>query len=99
MLLVTFALAGLAGAGLVVLVEMLNSSIRDTRDLFGVVDAYLVVGIPYISTREEMLRRKVKAVAAVGTVALVAASVLTAAHYLVRPLDQLWGSLMTRLLG
>lgn len=99
MLLVSFALAALAGIGVVAAAETLNSAIHDPRDLFGVVDAYLIVGIPYISTKEEALRKKVKAATAMGALALVALSALTAAHFLVRPLPQLWGSFVTRLLG
>ena len=54
------ALALMAGGGLVFAAEMLNQSIRRSADLFSLIDRQLVVSIPYISTREEMQRKKKK---------------------------------------
>jgi hypothetical protein len=38
--------------------ESLDRTIRNTQQLFGVVDSRLIVAIPYISTRAETARRK-----------------------------------------
>ena len=47
---VAFAFAGMIGAGCVVLTEMLDGTIRGSRDLGRVVDRHLIVAIPYLST-------------------------------------------------
>ena len=48
---VAFAVAGMIGAGCVVLTEMLDGTIRGSRDLGRVVDRHLIVAIPYLSSR------------------------------------------------
>ncbi len=55
---VAFALAGMIGAGSVVLAEMLDGSIRGGRDLYRIVDRHLIVTIPYIPTPGEQYRRR-----------------------------------------
>ena len=50
--------AAMAGVGAVFAREMFDRSIRGSYQLLGVVDAHLLVAIPYISTRSEALRRK-----------------------------------------
>ena len=54
----SFALAMAAGFGMVVLAEMLDKSIRSSRDLVGIVDRHLLVSIPYIPTDGELARRR-----------------------------------------
>ena len=54
------ALATVAGFGVVLLAELLDRSIRGTRDLIGVVDSRLLVAIPFIPTAGELARRKRK---------------------------------------
>jgi len=99
LLALTLALAMLGGAGAVALAHMLSGAIQGPRDLYGVADAYLLVAIPYITTKKESFRRKLKMAAtisaALGSIAVGLASV----HLLLRPLDQLWASFLTRLLG
>jgi uncharacterized protein involved in exopolysaccharide biosynthesis len=88
-----------AGAGAVVAVETLSSGIRGPRDLYRVTNAYLLVPIPYIATKKEIVTRRIRsAVATSGAVALGLTG-LVSAHFLVRPLDQLWKTLLARLLG
>ena len=78
---------------------MLSGAIQGPRDLYGVADAYLLVVIPYIATKKESFRRKLKmAVTISATLASIAAG-LVLVHLLLRPLDQLWASFLTRLLG
>jgi hypothetical protein len=73
---VAFALAGMIGAGTVVTAEMLDGSIRGSRDLSGVIDRHLIVNIPYLSTPGEDYRRRRKLVLlCVGMVAVLAAAI------------------------
>ena len=53
-----FILAGMVGMGTVMAAESLDRTIRNTEQLFGVVDSRLIVAIPYISTGAEIARRK-----------------------------------------
>jgi capsular polysaccharide biosynthesis protein len=76
---VAFALAGMIGAGTVVTAEMLDGSIRGSRDLSGVIDRHLIVNIPYLSTPGEDSRRRRKLVLlCVGMVAVLAAAIAAA---------------------
>jgi uncharacterized protein involved in exopolysaccharide biosynthesis len=59
-----FILAGMVGMGTVIAAESLDRTIRNTQQLFGVVDSHMIVAIPYISTQAEMARRKRKIVLA-----------------------------------
>ncbi len=73
---VAFALAGMIGAGTVVIAEMLDGSIRGIRDLSGIIDRHLIVSIPYLSTPGEDSRRRRKLVLlCVGLVAVLAAAI------------------------
>ena len=55
---VAFALAGIIGAGSVAAAEMLDGSIRSSRDLARIVDRHLIVTIPYLSTPGEQYRKR-----------------------------------------
>ena len=55
---VAFALAGIIGAGSVAAAEMLDGSIRSSRDLVRTVDRHLIVTIPYLSTPGEQYRKR-----------------------------------------
>ena len=99
MLAMVFALAMMAGAGSVVAAEVLNASVRTTRDLFSVADPHLVSSIPYIATRAELARqRAVLRLGIVGSLPLLLLG-LAVVHLLVKPLDELWSALLARLLG
>ena len=94
-----FALALLAGFGAVAGMEILNRTIWTARDLYAVADAFLVVPIPYIATKKELVQRRARAVyRPAPSPAFVFVGVLST-HFLVRPLDQLWSSFLVRLLG
>ena len=54
----SFLLALAAGGGLTLLLEMLDTTIRRSADIYSIVDSQLVVSVPYIPTRGEQLRRK-----------------------------------------
>ena len=99
LLALTFALAMLGGVGLVALVHMLSGAIQSPRDLYGVADAYLLVAIPYIATKKESFRKKLKMAATISAAVGSIVVGLVSVHLLLRPLDQLWASFLTRLLG
>jgi cell division septal protein FtsQ len=99
MLALALALAVLAGVGAVVAMEMLNNTIWTTRDLYGLAHAHLIVPIPYIATRKEMVQRRARAMIATGTFAGVVLVGVLSTHFLLRPLDQMWTSIFARLLG
>lgn len=94
---VVLALALAAGGGLALGLEMLDGSIRGTRDLLRVADGHLMVAIPYIATRSELRRQKLRIAGSVAGVMVFLAAGLVAAHFLLRPLDELWAILMARL--
>jgi uncharacterized protein involved in exopolysaccharide biosynthesis len=96
---VALALALLAGFGAVAAMEIFNRTIWTTRDLYAVADAFLVVPIPYIATKKELIQRRVRAALSTGTFAGVLFVGVLSTHFLVRPLDQLWSSFLVRLLG
>jgi uncharacterized protein involved in exopolysaccharide biosynthesis len=99
LLALSFALALLGGMGMVTLVHMLSGAIQGPRDLYGVADAYLLVAIPYIATKKESFRKKLRMAATISAAIGSAAVGLISVHLLLRPLDQLWASFLTRLLG
>lgn len=53
-----FALAGMVGAAFVYGAEVLDGSIRSSRDLTRLVDRHLIVTIPYLSTPGEQRRKR-----------------------------------------
>ena len=94
---VVFALALMAGGGMVVAAEMLNQSVRRSADLFSLVDSHLVVAIPYIATQSEVLRTKrTKVATIVASIAIVVVG-LIALFYLLPPLDLLFDKVMATL--
>jgi protein tyrosine kinase modulator len=99
LLAVVFGLALAAGFGSVVLMEMLDTSIRGSRDVYAVAAPSLIQGIPYIATKHEIMRKRLAL--AIGAAAFVAMMVggLIVFHFYVRPLDQIWTSVVGRILG
>jgi uncharacterized protein involved in exopolysaccharide biosynthesis len=55
---VVFALAVAAGGGLVFAFEAFDGTIRRNADIAKLIDSQLIVSIPYISTKAEVLRQK-----------------------------------------
>jgi uncharacterized protein involved in exopolysaccharide biosynthesis len=64
-------LAAMAGVGTIFAAEAFDKSIRNRHDLLGVVNSHLIVSIPYISTRGEILRSKLTVILGVGVVVMV----------------------------
>ena len=87
LLAMSFLLALAAGGGLTILLEFFDTTIRQSADIFGIVDSALVVQIPYIVTKGEqrrVQRRKKLLIVAAGLAVLV---VLVAAYFMVTQLD------------
>jgi uncharacterized protein involved in exopolysaccharide biosynthesis len=73
-----FALAGMAGAGVVFLAESFDHTIRSATQLGGIIDRKLIVTIPYIITaadRRQTRRKRLLILLAVVAVVLMAVSV------------------------
>lgn len=93
-----FAAAFMAGAGALVAREGLDNSVRSPRDLLSIADSSMIVTIPYIATKAEARRKKLRIAAVATSFVVVCASALTLTHLMFRPLDELWTSLLARLL-
>lgn len=89
---VAFALAAVLGIGVVIAAEFFDGSIRSRQQLSGVVDSHLIVSIPYMTTRSDIIKARWRAVFIVFTVLsiLTALGVLAAAIVFQLPLDFLW---------
>jgi uncharacterized protein involved in exopolysaccharide biosynthesis len=99
MLAIVLALAMMAGMGSVVAAEMLNASVRTSRDLYGLADPHMISSIPYIATTAELARQKtLLRLGIIGSLPAVFLG-LAVVHLFVKPLDELWSALLARLLG
>ena len=86
---VAFALAFMAGGGLLFVTEATDQAVRRASDVSSIIDSHLVVAIPYISTQRELRRRKQKIVFWVVFVMAITAAAAVAA-YLYLPTPDLW---------
>jgi uncharacterized protein involved in exopolysaccharide biosynthesis len=82
-----FAAALFGGAGLTVLVEILDKGIRRSNDLLSVVDGQLIVSIPYITTATELRAGRRRMFVFAGAFALVVVGLLIVAYLFLPPLD------------
>ena len=88
-----------AGLGGVIVAEAFDRTIRGTADLEALVDPHIIVGVPYIATRTEMLRERRRTMLAVLTIVIGAVGTPAAVHILWMPLDELWDKVLLRLMG
>mgnify|MGYP007079439988 CR=1 FL=1 len=89
--------AGLgAGLGLVVLLELLNQSIRRPVELTKKLGIQPFATIPYIATRGEVIRGRLKTLAGVAAVAAAVPAALYVVHYQIIPIDLLFTNVMER---
>ena len=98
----SLALAMAAGGGAVFLAEMLDRTIRGTRDLALIVDSGLLVGLPYIPTPGEIERRKRKMILLWACLAVFFLAGIGAAFYIgvnidFSSFDRSWIYKLTRL--
>jgi uncharacterized protein involved in exopolysaccharide biosynthesis len=82
-----FAAALFGGAGLTVLVELLDKGIRRSNDLLSVVDGQLIISIPYITTAAELRARRRRVFVFFGGLVMVVIGLLIVAYLFLPPLD------------
>jgi uncharacterized protein involved in exopolysaccharide biosynthesis len=89
---IAFAAAAILGIGTVLAAELVNGSIRSRQQLSGVVANQLIVSIPYIETRADIIRARLKIVlGALSVVILLAVLGGLAATIVLRlPIDLSW---------
>ena len=84
------AFGGLAVAfGLVVLLELLNRSIRRPADLISGLGLQPFATVPYIVTAREVRRRRMSMVAVLAMISIAIPALLYAVHYYYLPIDLL----------
>jgi uncharacterized protein involved in exopolysaccharide biosynthesis len=69
-----FAAAAMLGIGTVIATELLDGSLRSRHQLSGLVDSHLVVTIPYMATRADNIRAKLKVIFVALTVVIILAA-------------------------
>jgi protein tyrosine kinase modulator len=93
---ITVVLALMAGGGLVMALEMFDTTIHRGEDIFKLVDRHLIVAIPYISTQaEELHTKRVKRLAIGVSAAVVVAGLLAA--FLLLPVDLVFDKITSHL--
>ncbi len=87
-----FALATALGAGAVITRELFDDSIRSRHQLSGIIDSHLVVAIPFISTRADIIRSKLRLISISLTIVVifVAWGALTSAILFDWPMAAAW---------
>jgi uncharacterized protein involved in exopolysaccharide biosynthesis len=93
LLAMVFALAAIAGGGVLVAAEKLDHTIRHKRELFNIIDSQLIVAIPYIYTNDELRQRRKKVYYYLLLFSTVLVFVITAVILLGPPIDVLLASL------
>ena len=89
--------AGLgAGLGLLVLLEILNQSIRRPTELVSGLGIQPFATIPYIATRAEIIRSRLRIAASLAVVAVGLPALLYFVHYTYVPLDLLLSNMLER---
>jgi uncharacterized protein involved in exopolysaccharide biosynthesis len=88
---IAFALAVAAGIGAVMASELLDGSIRSRHQLAGLIDSHLIVSIPYMATRADHVRARLRmaSIALIVTIILAALGGLVAAIVFQYPVEKL----------
>jgi uncharacterized protein involved in exopolysaccharide biosynthesis len=89
---IAFAFAAMLGLGAVVAAEQFDGSIRGRHQLSGVVDSHLIVSIPYIATRTDIIRARWRVAFSVVTLVILLAALggLTTVIVFGAPVDFSW---------
>ena len=98
LLAMVYAAALMAGGGLAVAAEMLDSSVRNSKDLSSLVDSHLVVTIPYIATRRERRRKLILILVAAAIFIALVAGVVALFLFVLPPPETLIDKALTILL-
>lgn len=91
------ALGVLAGAALIVLLEMLNNTVRRPVDLVKSLGITPISTIPYLRTREQKLRRRARQLAMILIVAAAVPASIYALHTYYMPLDLIADRVMNKI--
>jgi len=92
-----FAAAIMAGFAGIWTVESIDKTVRSSRDLSTVTTGRLMVSIPYLATQAELQKKNSRIVFVIGVIVAALLVAVIAVHFLLRPLDELWPILLTRL--
>ena len=92
-----FAAAIMAGFAGIWTVKSIDKTIRSSRDLATVTNGRLMVTIPYLATQAELQKKKSRIVFVIGIIVAALLVAVIAVHFLLRPLNELWPILLTRL--
>ncbi|NJM81634.1 MAG: hypothetical protein HC844_03330 [Tabrizicola sp.] len=87
----------LAGLGLVVLLEVMNRTIRRPDDLVRAIGVLPLATLPYIQTRGEVLIRRSRKLLLIIVIPLAISAIMYAVHIYYQPLDVLAERLMNKL--
>jgi len=85
-----------AGLGLVILLELLNKSIRRPSELVSALGIQPFATVPYIATQKEILRSRLKAAAAVAAIVIGLPALLYVIHYQYMPIDLIISNMVER---
>lgn len=94
-----FGAAIMAGGGLMVAREMADQSVRRSVDVAALIDSYLVVSVPYITTRREIRRKRMKLVFWLVFVLAIVVGGSIAAYYYLPPPDILYDKLVNKVMS
>jgi len=97
LLALAFFAAVAVGFASIFTIETIDKTIRNKDDLMTVANGQLIVEIPYLATKAELQNKKSRIVFLLGVLAASLLVGLIAIHFLLRPLDELWPILLTRL--
>lgn len=78
------------GIGAALLSDLSDKTIRGVNAIATLVNVPVIMGIPYIETKQESNTKKLRQGYFVGSILLATISSLVTIHYFLRPLDVLW---------
>jgi len=84
------------GLGLVILLELLNKSIRRPVELVNALGIQPFATVPYIATHGEIIRRRLKTAATLLVIAVGIPALLYVVHYKYMPIDLIISNLLER---
>lgn len=84
---IALVLAAAVGAGLVLVAEISDKTIRRSSDLFAMIDSQMVIAIPYITTAAELRRRKLTGMLVLLVLLVLLIAAVVAAYLFLPPLD------------
>lgn len=85
-----------AGLGLVVLLELLNKSVRRPSELVSALGIQPFATVPYIATHAEIMRKRVRTIAGFAALLIGVPALLYIIHYQYMPIDLIISNLIER---